>query len=193
MTKLIKIINWIQYYLPYCYRVKRKDGIFQIMKPILITPKFLEIGKGVFIRNGARIEGVDTYLSKRFNPKIIIKDFVSIEQNLHLTCANEILIGFETAIAANVSITDIHHPYTDIHLSPENQNIIVSNVKIGNRCKIYNNVVILPGVELGNHTVVGANSVVQKGIYPDFSVIVGSPAKIVKKYCPQKNDWIRID
>lgn len=159
-----------------------------ILHPLLITYKYLATGDHVFVRDAARIEGISTYLSHKYDPKIVLGNKVSIEQNLHLTCANSISIGNNTAIAANVTITDITHPYTDISLPPEQQPIEVSSVVIGEDCKIYNNAVILPGTILGKHNVVGANSVVG-GVFPDYCVIAGAPAKIIKYYNPATKNW----
>jgi acetyltransferase-like isoleucine patch superfamily enzyme len=161
------------------------------MRPIYIGFKFIEIGNNVFIRNNARIEGVSNYQGVTFNPLIIINDNVNIEQNLHLTCGNKIIIGKNTAIAANVTITDIHHPYTDIHQPPAKQQLEVKEVIIGSDCKIYNNAVILPGANIGKHTTIGANSVVKGIKYPDYCVIAGIPAVILKRYCDKSNMWKR--
>lgn len=126
-----------------------------------------------------------------FHPQIIISSGVSIQQNLYLTCAEKIEIGANTAIAANVTITDISHPYEDINIPVEKQHITSQAVKIGEDCKIYNNAIILPGVQIGKHCVVGANSVVN-GQYPDYCVIVGAPARIVKKYNSVTKQWEKI-
>lgn len=164
-----------------------------ICNPILISPSNLKIGSNVFIRDFGRIEAINNYLGQSYSPIIEIQDGVSIEQNIHLTCAGKITIGKNTAIAANVSITDINHPYENIHLPPERQQIIVSEVKIGEDCKIYNNVVILPGAILGKHCVVGANTVVSGKEYLDFSVIVGTPSKVIKRYSFEKEMWLQTD
>ena len=145
----------------------------------------------MYIGYHARIEGVKQYNGMSFCPQIEIGDNVSIEQNLHLTCANRISIGKNTAIAANVTITDIHHPYSDVNLPIERQDIKVKEVIIGEECKIYNNVVLLPGVHIGKHVTIGANSVVNKDI-PDYSVVVGIPAKVVKRYDLNNRKWINI-
>lgn len=105
-----------------------------------------------------------------------------------MTCAESIEIGENTAIAANVTITDIHHPYNDIATPIERQDLVVKPVKIGRDCKIYNNAVILPGTVIGNHVSVGANSVVS-GVIPDYSVVVGAPAIIVKRYDYLSKTW----
>ena len=117
---------------------------------------------------------------------------MTIQQSLHLTCANQIKIGKNTAIGASVTITDIHHPYKDITIPIEQQDIEVGEVMIGENSKIYNNAVILSNTKLGKHTTVGANSVVS-GIFPDYCVIVGAPAKIVKRYCFEQQKWRKTD
>jgi acetyltransferase-like isoleucine patch superfamily enzyme len=164
-----------------------------LLKPLLITYKYLELGNKIFIRDGARIEGVSRYLDETYEPLIRIEDNVSIEQNFHLTCGSKITIGANTAIAANVSITDIHHPYTDITLPPEKQYLEIKEVIIGADCKIFNNAVILPGAKLGKHSIVGANSVVKGITYPDYCVIAGAPAKIIKRYSSETNSWLKTD
>lgn len=160
--------------------------------PLIISPRCIKLGRNVHIGFNARIEGISQYNNMKYKPLITICDNVSIEQNLHLTCANRILIGRNTAIAANVTITDIHHPYTDISVSVERQDLDVKETIIGEDCKIYNNVVILPGVHIGKHVTIGANSVVTTDI-SDFSVAVGTPARIVKRYDFNTSTWVKVE
>lgn len=77
-----------------------------IKRHLYITPRYIKIGERVNIWPHARIEGVCVNGN---NPKIEIKDGVSIQQNLHLTCAEHVSIGRNTAIVSNVTITDIKH------------------------------------------------------------------------------------
>ena len=163
------------------YRFKQYDISDTVKSIKSITPKYVSLGKKCYIGYNARIEGIDRYNNIIYTPQIVIGDGVSIQQNIHLTCASSIIIGKNTAIAANVTITDIDHPYIDIDIPIERQDLIVKNVSIGEDCKIYNGAVILQGVKIGRHCVVGANSVVIKDI-PDFCVVVGAPAKIVRRY-----------
>lgn len=159
-----------------------------IKNALIITPKFISISDNVFIQPNARIEGVASYEGVFFSPHIIINENCTIQQNLHLTCAQSIYIGKNTAIAANVTITDIDHPYIRIDLPIERQPINVSPVYIGDECKIYNNSVVLPGTKMGKHCVIGANSVVS-GEIPDYCIVVGAPAKIIKRYCFDSGKW----
>ncbi|PKP23306.1 MAG: acyltransferase [Bacteroidetes bacterium HGW-Bacteroidetes-21] len=159
-----------------------------IYNPILITPSYIYCGKNVKVFKSCRIQGITKYNNTYFSPTIRLEDNVSIQQNLHLTCANSIVIGENTAIASNVTITDIHHPYENINIPIEKQDIEVKDVTIGKNCKIYNNAVILPGVHIGNHVTIGANSVVTRDV-PDFCVATGAPAKIFKKYNIETKQW----
>jgi acetyltransferase-like isoleucine patch superfamily enzyme len=143
---------------------------------------------GVFIFKHARIEGIGRYNDKVFHPKIVFRQNVRVQQHFHLTCAQSVIIGENTAIAANVTITDIHHPYERINLPIEKQDIVVKPVEIGCNSKIYNNVVITPGVKIGDHVTIGANSVVTHNI-PDYSVAVGTPARVIKEYDFESNNW----
>ena len=162
-----------------------------IFSPLCVTPSCIAFKGAAYIYKNARIQGVFRYNTKLFHPKIIIHDGVTIQQGIHLTCADRIEIGANTAIAAHVTITDINHPYSDISIPVERQDIEVSQVKIGKDCKIYNNSVILPGVVIGNHVVIGANSVVTHNI-PDYCVAVGCPAKVIKRYDFEQNKWIKV-
>ncbi len=163
-----------------------------IIKPLFITLDTIILHNSISIWANARIEGIKCYEGMNFNPEIILHNHVSIQQNIHLTCATRVEIGEFTAIAANVTITDIHHPYTDISCPIEKQPIETQAVFIGAECKIYNNAVILHGTHIGKHCTVGANSVVE-GIFPDYCIIVGSPARVVKRYSFEKQDWLKTD
>ena len=163
-----------------------------VLKPCYITPNCISLGNNVSIFNSARIEGVFKYNHKKFDPKIYIGNNVTVQQNVHITCADSIFIDDYVAIASNVTITDIIHPYENIDIPIENQNIIYNSVNIGFGTKIYNNSVILPGVSIGKHCVIGANSVVNISI-PDYSVACGSPAKIIKKYSFELSKWIGVN
>lgn len=198
IDKLLRIVNGgghllhlFIYYIPNKIRYKNWHLRSQIIKPFRVTQRYISIGDRVTILRDARIEGISQYNDIRYTPNIIIEDGVTIQQELHLTCANNIQIGRNTAIAAHVTITDINHPYTDVNIPIEHQNLEVKSVTIGRDCKIYNGAVILPGVTIGNHVTIGANSVVNINI-PDYCVAVGLPAKIIKRYDHISGQWIQV-
>lgn len=159
-----------------------------IKSPLKFSYKHILWGKGLWIQKNCRIEAITEYEGVKYTPSIIFGNRVSFQQNAHVTCAERIEIGDNTAIASNVTITDIDHPYQDITIPIERQPLKVKSVKIGKDCKIYNNAVILQGTVIGNHCVVGANSVV-KGEIPDYSIVVGCPSRIIKRYNFETNIW----
>lgn len=159
---------------------------------IKISKKQISCGSNVYIWKNSRIEAVTKWGNKTYFPNIIFEDGVSVQQNLHLTCAKKVFIGKNTAIVSNVTITDIIHLHTIPNLPVLQQDIEIREVYIGENSTIYSNVVILPGTTIGKNTIIGANSVVS-GIFPDYCVIVGAPAKIVKRYCFEQQKWRKTD
>lgn len=163
-----------------------------VRKPIRITPNCISLGECVHIEKNARIEGICKWNDKTFSPCIELEDNVTIQQNVHITCASRIHIGKNTAIAANVTITDINHLYGDVRIPVEKQDIEVKPVFIDENCKLYNGSVVLPGLRIGKHCVIGANSVVTHDI-PDYCVVVGAPARVIKRYNFDSKLWEKTD
>ena len=58
-------------------------------------------------------------------------------------------------------------------------------------CWVAANAVITSGVTIGKHSVIAAGAVVTKNI-PPYSVAVGNPAKVIKKYDFEKQEWVRV-
>jgi acetyltransferase-like isoleucine patch superfamily enzyme len=67
----------------------------------------------------------------------------------------------------------------------------IAPVFIGRHTWLGQNVVVLPGVAIGQHCIIGANSVVNSSI-PDYSVAVGAPARVIKRYNRDTNQWERV-
>ena len=153
-------------------------GSFIISPMAILNPKYMSIGRNVRVRNGLRIEAVDTLR----RPRLAIGDNCNIEQGVHIICSGEVVIGRDCSITAYCSIVDTSHPFDGIGdakigdlLNPE-----PAFVHIGDGCFLGVGAVILPNVRLGQRCVVGSNAVVRPGDYPDGSVLAGVPAKIVR-------------
>lgn len=153
--------------------------------------KNIYIGDNTFIRPGARIECVEEYAGKHYAPKIEIGSNVNIEQNLHMTCADSIIIDNDVVISSNALITDINHSYKEIDKHPLLQNLEIRAVRIGSYSLIGSGARILPGVTIGKNVIVGANAVVTKSV-PDYSVVAGVPARIVKRYDFEIQEWVSV-
>ena len=180
--------------------------IFWLARAILYKPflgqlgAFSYIGKPLYIRNlsrivigsrvrifpHARIEVIDKESS------IILKNNLSMGQNLHLISGGELTIEENTTISANVFITNIDHEYQEIDKHILGQPLLYKKTHIGKNCFIGYGAVIQAGTILGKQCVVGANAVV-RGIFPDYCVIVGAPAKIVKRYDSASKTWRKTD
>lgn len=152
-----------------------------IRNPILITnPKFITLGSGVSIRNGARLEMVTRPGS--VSPELSIGDNVTIEQDFHLACCSRITIGDNVAIAARCAVVDITHPYWEVDVSRNIAGAILEgahHVIIGRRVFLGLGVTVLPNVEIGEGAVIGPHSVVMSNI-PPFAVAAGNPARVIR-------------
>ena len=177
----------------YYARVFKSFGSGTVMcSPMLIThPECVEIGNRVHIRDGLRMEAITAWGDQRFAPHIRIEDNVSIEQNAHITCANHLTIKKNTVILFNVTITDIDHAYEAIDVNILQQPLKINQVTIGEFCFIGAGSKIFSGTTLGRQCIVAANSVV-RGVFPDYTVIAGAPARAIKRYNTQTQQWEKI-
>jgi acetyltransferase-like isoleucine patch superfamily enzyme len=161
----------------------------QIKNPCrILGRKYIYLGDNVSILDYARIEAIEQWNDKRYSPKIIIGNNVSIGQGLHLTCANEVEIQDGCEITPYCMITDIDHGYDDIEKSVSKHNLIVNKTLIGRNAFLGTGAKIMAGVKIGEHSIVGANSVVTKDI-PDYCVAAGVPARIIKRYNFETESW----
>lgn len=189
MFHLNKKVYWIFHKRSFAFFGKNSV----IQKPILpiTNKKCIYIGSNVLIRPHIRIEAIKKFLEKDYKPKITINDGTTIEQCCHITCANEVFIGKNVTIAAFSMITDIDHEYQDIKKGILQQGLIVKKTIIGDETFIGMGSRIMPGVTIGKHCIIGTNSIVISDI-PEYCVAVGAPAKVVKKYDFDKEQWISI-
>ncbi|MBE8607847.1 acyltransferase [Vibrio sp. OPT10] len=157
-----------------------------IYSPMVVQGKNkISVGKKVRIYPQARIEAFGKRANIRFG------DDISVGPNVNITSMGNITVGDGTTISSGVFITDVDHEYTFIDLPIMKQPNLIRDVEIGKNCFIGTGAVILPGTRLGKQCIVGANSVV-RGYFDDYCVVVGSPAKIVKKYDSDLNEWVKV-
>ncbi|MHC6657496.1 LbetaH domain-containing protein [Aeromonas salmonicida] len=117
---------------------------------------------------------------------------------VHIAAAESIVIGDDVLIASRVFITDLNHgSYSGMeHSHPDSicrerslnakPVIIESNVWLGE------GVVVLPGAKIGKASIIGANSVVSRDI-PANSIAVGNPARVIKQFDFQLEQWVAVD
>lgn len=121
---------------------------------------------------------------------ITIGPGTEIGQRDRISIAHTLFIGEKVLLSPNVYITDCDHAYENIETPIMDQGIVKKDysVSIGDHSYIGINAVIVGNVRIGKHCVIGANSVVTKDI-PDYCVTVGSPARVIRKYCPESLQW----
>ena len=162
-----------------------------IWKPMLVcNRKHIYIGDNCSVYPDARIECICEWMDQSFNPQLQIGNNCFFGQQLHMTCAESIIIEDNVTISARVLITDINHSYQEYGIHSSLQKLETSPVKIGENTLIGMNVAIMPGVQIGKNVVVGANSVVTKNI-PDGTIVAGNPAKPIKRYDSDSKQWVR--
>lgn len=150
------------------------------LNPMFISGmKYMYLADDVGIWDGARVEMIDFWEGIQYSPQLYIGNHVNIGQNLHLTCAEKIVIEDNVVCSARVTITDINHETENCEIAVLKQGLMTKPVLIKEGAFIGINSVIMPGVTIGKHAVIGANSVVTKDV-PDYVTVVGAPARIIK-------------
>lgn len=147
--------------------------------------KYISVGKKVHIHEQAWLlsQKIDKY-----DPKIEIGDDTYVGRNAHIVSVRNVKIGRSVLIADKVYISDNLHEYENIQVPIKSQAVVFKkSVCIGDHSWLGENVCVI-GASVGKHSVVGANSVVTSDI-PDYSIAVGTPAKVVKQYNHQTNQW----
>ena len=115
----------------------------------------------------------------------------SIGYFCHIYASRRVEIGANVLMGSGVYIADCTHGYENIDRPVIEQPArTVGDVVIGEGSWIGQHAAVI-GVKIGRRCVVGANAVVTEDV-PDYCVVVGSPARIVKRYDPEKNEWIRM-
>ena len=112
--------------------------------------------------------------------------------NVHVVASESVTIGENCLMASHIFISDTNHggendaPTT----APDERPLTSKPVSIGKNVWIGEGVCVLPGANVGDGCILGAHSVV-KGEIPPYSVVVGAPAKVVKRYNFEKEEWER--
>lgn len=165
-----------------------KSGIFSPLK--IDGFENISIGKNVHIAYKSWLAALPHTGSEKC--ELIIGNGTSIGNFNHIYATRSIIIGKNVLTADKVYISDNLHNYENISLPIIKQPIKqIATVVIGDGCWLGENVCVI-GASIGRNSVIGANSVVTKDI-PDYCIAVGSPAKVIKRYCFETKEWIKIN
>jgi len=195
----LKLQNWLEWRRTQIYTQLLKKDFGKIgKKSVSCYPFHSADVSGVFLGDDciicphSWIAVVKSYGGTFYDPKIEIGDGSYFGNRLHMIACGRMSIGKKVVCADGVYITDNLHGYQNID-KPILESPLVSAgpVSIGDQAWLGENVCVMPNVKIGKRAVIGANSVVTKDI-PDFCVAVGTPAKVIKKYCFKRAEWIRV-
>ena len=168
-----------------------------------VNPFIHKKGKGAKIRPRTRVDVLP------FNQFILgdhstIEDFSTINNGVgdviighHTligmgnTIIGPITIGNNVIFAQNIVASALNHEYRDVTLPIHEQKILTAAIIVEDECWVAANAVITSGVTIGKHSVIAAGAVVTKNI-PPYSVAVGNPAKVIKQYDFEKQEWVRV-
>lgn len=156
--------------------------------------KFIKIDEGFTTGVGCRVEA---YPQENNKTLFIGKNF-QMNDYVHITAMNSVIIGDNVLLASKIYISDCAHgSYSgneyDSHpdISPDKRPLFSKPVIIKDNVWLGEFVSVLPGVTIGKGTIVGANSVVSKSL-PPYVIAVGSPAKPIKCYNFETQRWEKI-
>jgi acetyltransferase-like isoleucine patch superfamily enzyme len=153
--------------------------------------KFIQIGKQFTTGFGCRIEAYP----KKNEKVLFIGENVQLNDYVHITAIEKVIIGNNVLMASKIYISDCSHGSYLGNENDSNPNTIPSERPLYSKPVIIEDnvwlgefVSVLPGVTIGKGTIVGANSVVTKNL-PSNVIAVGSPAKPIKKFNFETNKW----
>lgn len=155
---------------------------------------------GAHFRAGkrCRIEMVVEHNNETYMPQLSVGRNVSMNDDVHIGCAQHISIGNDVLMASKVFISDHNHgDYSGDNqhgpdISPSDRPLVCAPVVIGDRVWLGEMVSVLPGVTIGEGSIIGSNSVVSRDI-PPMTIAVGSPARPVKYFDSATGTWKRIE
>lgn len=193
----------------YFYKRYSFLGIFILILNICYTkvfwPKFKLLRIPFHIRNQGKIIGGCDLISGRG----LIIDILStsaclrlgknirLSNNVHIGCIKSVSIGDDVLIASNVYISDHSHgvyknkSQSNPLVPPNLRPLSSSEVRIGDRCWLGENVCVLQGVTIGSGSVIGAGAVVTSDI-PENSIAFGVPARVAKRWNAENLEWVTL-
>ncbi len=193
--RLKKLIHWML--------IPKNEARPRFWVKLFVNPLIHKRGKGSKIRSRVRLD-VLPFNNFSLGINSTIEDFCTINNgvgDVHIgnnsligmgnTIIGPVTIGKDVIFAQNIVASALNHEYRDVTKPIHAQPILTAAIVVEDECWIAANAVITAGVTIGKHSVIAAGAVVTKDI-PPYSVAVGNPAKVIKRYDFDKQDWIRM-
>lgn len=167
------------------------------------NPDKITIGDNVSLGPGTFLSAITHYPTiwmraqkedtphQTFEPKIVIGNRVTATADLQIAAVKEVVIEDDVMFASNIHINDSMHGYEHANQPYKYQALTkIAPICIKRGCWIGQNTIVMPGVTIGELSIVGANSVVNRDI-PARCIAVGSPVKIIKRWSPTNQQWVK--
>nr|WP_069817095.1 acyltransferase [Streptomyces sp. TP-A0874] len=119
------------------------------------------------------------------DPVLRLGDGVVLGRGSHVVASRPVVLGNDVFCGPYVYITSDNHSYDDPGQPIGKQWPRTGPVEIGDGSWLGAGAVILPGARLGRNVVVAAAAVV-RGEVPDHAVVAGAPARVVRRWDPER-------
>ena len=182
---LIALIDFI-----YSFFLVRKGGFFRYPSTIRVNGK---VKIGVNCRFG-RYTTIEVFCK---DSRLTIGEGFRSNSHLHIGVVSNISIGKNVLVASGVYISDHSHGAygsqepSDPNTAPVSRPLVSAPVVIGDNVWLGEKVAVLPGVRIGHGVVVGAGAVVTRDV-PDHCIVAGVPARVIKRYDFEQQQWVSL-
>ncbi len=183
LGSLMALIDFI-----YSFFMVRKGGFFRYPSTIRVNGK---VKVGVDCRFG-RYSTIELFCK---DSRLTIGEGFRSNSHLHIGVVSSITIGKNVLVASGVYISDHSHGAygslepSDPRTAPVSRPLVSAPVVIGDNVWLGEKVAVLPGVRIGHGVVVGAGAVVTKDV-PDHCIVAGVPARVIKRYDFEQQQWV---
>lgn len=169
----------------------------------IVNPFVHKVSWQAIVRHRARLD-VFPYAKFEVGARTIIEDNtlisnavgdVFIGKNVLIGVGSKIIgpirFGDNILLAQDVKISALNHDYEDVMKPIVMQGFSTKEILVEDGAWIGAGVIITAGVWIGKNAVIGAGSVVTKDVAP-YTVVVGNPARPVKRFNFNTNEWEKI-
>jgi acetyltransferase-like isoleucine patch superfamily enzyme len=166
----------------------------------LLNPFLIKKGKRAKIRRRTRMD-LMPFHAFHLGAHSMVEDFACVNNGMGDVLIGDhsligmgciiigpVTIGNNVILAQHIGVSGLNHGYQDVSTPIKDQPCDTGLIRIGDDSWIGTNAVIVAGVSIGKHCIVAGGSVVTKDV-PDFTMVGGNPARILKQYNPQTEDW----
>lgn len=147
-------------------------------------PEQIEIGAGVvLLENAWLLARSPSGVAIRIGDRTVVNRFVKI------VALSSVTIGPGVIIGDHAYISDVEYEPGPVDVAPPDRPLSEpAAVVIGAGASLGVGVVVKPGVTIGEGAYIGAASVVERDV-PPRSLAVGNPARVVRRYDPDRDSW----